>query len=390
MGGEDTSGGRPYGPAGPRRATPLPAESAVPLEGAARPGPSQTARRPGRAGLAERFGGGSVKAVGIGLAVFSSFCFGASGSLGKALIGTGFGPLQAVWLRMAGSALLLVPLALGVRGRGGLRGARPHWPMLLAYGVTGVAGCQALYFVAASRLPVGIAILLEFTGPVLVLAWTRLVRRTAVHPSAVVGVAVALGGLAVVVQVWSGLRLDALGLLAGLAAAACQAAYFLLVERMEGVDPLVMTAAGALVGTLLLAALAAPWAMPWHLLGAPVRLGGHSVPAWLPTLWLIGVSTVIAYVTGVAAVQRLSAPVAGAICYAEAVFAPLLAWVLLGERLTATQILGGGIVLAGAFVAQRSALSAVPVPTLPAVPEPALPADLAHPAAVTEHQTAGA
>jgi drug/metabolite transporter (DMT)-like permease len=187
----------------------------------------------------------------------------------------------------------------------------------------------------------------------------------------------------VVVQVWSGLRLDALGLLAGLAAAGCQAAYFLLVERMDSVDPLVMTAAGALVGTLLLAGPAAPWAMPWRLLGEPVRLGGHSVPAWLAALWLIGVSTVIAYLTGVAAVQRLSAPVAGAICYAEAVFAPLLAWVLLGERLTATQIFGGGIVLAGAFVAQRS------VPPS-AVPEAALSAGLAHPAAVPEHQTAGA
>lgn len=296
----------------------------------------------------------SVKRAGIALAVFSSFCFGASGSLGKALIGGGFAPLEAVWLRMAGSALVLVPLALAVRGRGGLRGARRHWPWLLAYGVTGVAGCQALYFVAASRLPVGIAILLEFTGPVLVLAWTRVVRRTPVHPTAAVGVMVALAGLAVVVQVWSGLRLDPLGLLAGLGAAACQAAYFLLVERMEGADPLVMTAAGAVVGTLLLAVAAAPWAMPWHLLGEHVRLGGHAVPAWLPALWLIAVSTVVAYLTGVAAVQRLSAPVAGAICYAEAVFAPLLAWGLLGERLTAVQITGGAIVLAGAFIAQRS------------------------------------
>lgn len=317
--------------------------------------------------------GASVKTVGIALAVFSSLCFGASGSLGKALIGGGFAPLQAVWLRMAGSALVLVPLALAMRGLGGLLGARRYWPWLFAYGLAGVAGCQALYFVAASRLPVGIAILLEFTGPVLVLAWTRLVRRTPVHPTAALGVMVALAGLAVVVQVWSGLRLDALGLLAGLGAAACQAAYFLLVERMEGVDPLVMTAAGSVVGTLLLAAAAAPWALPWHLLGDHVRLAGHSVPAWLPALWLIVVSTVIAYVTGVAAVQRLSAPAAGAICYAEAVFAPLLAWALLGERLTPIQITGGAIVLAGAFIAQRSIQpSPAPTPAPANGPSPAL------------------
>jgi drug/metabolite transporter (DMT)-like permease len=296
--------------------------------------------------------------AGIGLAVFSSLCFGASGSLGKSLIDGGLTPLQAVWLRMGGAALVMLPVALALRGGAGLAAARRHWAALAAYGVTGVAGCQALYFVAASRLPVGIAILLEFTGPVLVLAWTRLVWRVPVHRSALAGVGVALAGLAVVVQVWSGLSLDAVGLLAGLGAAACQAAYFLLVERMAGVDPLVMTAAGSAVGTVLLAALAAPWALPWGRLGAPVRLAGHSVPAWLPALWLVGVSTVVAYLTGVAAVQRLSATLAGAICYTEAVAAPLLAWILLGQGLTGVQIAGGLVVLAGAYLAQRS----VPAP----------------------------
>src|SRR5690242_19311238 len=110
------------------------------------------------------------------LAVFSSICFGASGPVGKALVGAGFVPLQAAWLRMAGAALVLVPLALALRGRAGVRAARPHLPMIAAYGLNGIIGCQALYFVAASRLPVGIASLLEFTGPVFVLLWIKFVR----------------------------------------------------------------------------------------------------------------------------------------------------------------------------------------------------------------------
>ncbi|MCW2912573.1 MAG: protein of unknown function transrane [Actinomycetia bacterium] len=293
---------------------------------------------------------------GIGLAILSSLCFGGSGPIGKALIGVGFSPLQAVWLRIAGSALVLVPLVVALRGTTRLRAARPFLSQLIGYGVAGVAGCQALYFVAASRLPVGIAILLEFTGPVLVLLWIRLVRRTPVHRTAVLGVAVAVAGLACVVQIWSGLRLDAVGLLAGLGAAACQATYFLLVEGLTGaVDPLVMTAAGSVVGTIVLTALAAPWAIPWHALATTVDLGGHSAPAWVLAGWLTLVSTVIAYLAGVAAVQRLSAPVAGAICYAEAVFATLIAWAVLGESLTAVQLAGGAIVLAGAFIAQRAA-----------------------------------
>jgi drug/metabolite transporter (DMT)-like permease len=304
---------------------------------------------------------------GVGLAIFSSLCFGASGSLGKALIGAGFGPVQAVWLRMAGSTLVLVPLVLALRGGRVLAEVRRWRGPLLGYGAAGVAGCQALYFVAASRIPVGIAILLEFTGPVLILAWIRLVRRAPVHRGAIAGVAVALTGLALVVQVWTGLRLDALGLAAGLGAAACQAAYFLLVERMAGADPLAMTAAGSLVGTILLAALALPWTVPWHLLTGPVHLGTHTAPAWFAAAWLILVSTVIAYLTGVAAVQRLSAQVAGAICYAEAVFAPLLAWALLGEHLTPLQILGGVVILLGAYIAQRAiAHPADPIPYEPA------------------------
>ncbi|KAB2349156.1 EamA family transporter [Actinomadura rudentiformis] len=315
-------------------------------------------------------GGGAAraKAWGLALAVFSSVCFGASGPFGKALINAGLTPLQAVWLRIAGAALVLVPLVLMLRGTAGLRTLRPHLRPVVLYGVTGVAGCQAFYFVAASRLPVGIAILLEFTGPLLVLAWIRLVRRAPVHRTAALGITVAMIGLAMVVQVWAGLRLDAVGLAAGLGAAACQAAYFLLVERLTGgVDPLVTTAAGAVVAAVALTAIAAPWALPWDVLPAQVPVGDHTAPGWLLAAWVIVVSTVLAYLTGAAAVQRLSAEVAGAICYTEAVAATLIAWAALGERLTPVQLAGGAVVLTGAFIAQR-AVSARDLTATPGTP----------------------
>ncbi|GLW66400.1 membrane protein [Actinomadura rubrobrunea] len=297
-----------------------------------------------------------TRTAGLALAVLSSVCFGASGPFGKALIHAGLTPWQAVWLRIAGAALVLVPLTLLLRGRAAARSVRPHLPQVIVYGLTGVAGAQAFYFVAASRLPVGVAILLEFCGPILVLGWIRVVRRAPVHRSAAAGVAVAMVGLAMVVQVWTGLRLDALGLAAGLGAAACQAGYFLLIDRLTGqVDPLVMTASGTLLAAALLAAPAAPWALPWDVLPDSVPVGGHAAPGWLLAAWIVLVSTVLAYLTGVAAVQRLSAQVAGAICYTEAVAATLIAWVALGERLAPVQLVGGAIVLAGAFVAQRAA-----------------------------------
>lgn len=303
------------------------------------------------------------KAWGLGLGVFSSVAFGTSGSFGKALIGGGLTPLQASWVRVAGATLVLAPVMLALRFRAVRTAVRRHWPIVLPYGVLGVAGCQSFYFVAASRLPVGVAILLEYTGPVLVVAWTRFVLRTALPRSAALGVAIALAGLTCVVEVWSGLRLDLLGVLAGLGAAACQAAFFLLADRASGrIDPLVMTALGFVVATVTLALVVPPWHIPWHVLTSRVALGEHVARGWALAAVLVVVSTVVAYLTSVAAVHRLSAPVAGAVGYVEAVAAAVFAWLLLGEHLSAVQLAGGVIVLAGAFVAQRSVAAREPLP----------------------------
>ncbi len=313
-----------------------------------------------------------VKAWGLTFGIGSSIAFGTSGPFGKALINAGYSPLEASWTRVAGATVVLVPLVLVLRGRAPGRAARRHWPLLLLYGVMGVAGCQSFYFIAAARLPVGIAILLEFTGPVLVVAWTRFVRRAAVPRTAALGVVIALAGLSCVVEVWSGLTLDPLGLLAGLGAAACQAAYFLVVDHVgDEVDPLVMTATGSAIAAVVLAFVAPPWNIPWSVLGRGVGFGGRTAPGWTLVVWLVLVSTAVAYLTGVAAVHRLSAPVAGAVAYVEAVAAALFAWLILGEHLTPIQLTGGAIVLAGAFVAQRSVAPGEPVMSEVPVMEPA-------------------
>jgi drug/metabolite transporter (DMT)-like permease len=319
----------------------------------------------------------STKSVGLGFAVFSAVTFGGSGPFAKALIGAGFTPEQAAWLRILGAAALLVPLVLVFRGVSGLRAARSSWRMLVLYGLTGIAGCQTLFFIAASRLPVGVALMLEFTGPVLVVAWLKFGQKVAVPRTAAVGVGIALIGLAAVVEIWSGLTLDLVGLIAGLGAAACQATYFILIDKLTGAaDPLVMTAAGSVVGAVVLTAISAPWAIPWHALVDTIAIGDRSSPGWVLAAWLIVVSTVVAYLAGAAAVQRLSAAVGGAVAYVEVVAASIFAWILLNETLRTNQIIGGVIVLAGAFVAQSSVGKVAP-PEIPDsdTPEPR-PADL--------------
>jgi drug/metabolite transporter (DMT)-like permease len=297
---------------------------------------------------------GTAKAWGLGFALLSSVSFGASGPFGKALINAGLSPLQTVWLRLAGAALILLPVIFLMRHSCALPGRRllPH---LFAYGLAGVAGTQACYFIAVSRLPVGVAVLLQFMGPVLVVLWMRFVRGAAVPRSAAIGVIVALVGLACVVEVWAGLHLDALGLAAGLGSAICMAAYFLIIDRLTGqADPLVMTVAGTVMAAIALGLVSSPWALPWQTLTEAVAFGEDAVFGWMLAAWIILVSTVLGELTRVAAVQRLSAPIAGAIAYVEPVAAALIAWGALGERLAPAQIAGGVILLVGAFIAQRS------------------------------------
>jgi drug/metabolite transporter (DMT)-like permease len=298
--------------------------------------------------------GGRGKGVGLGLALVSALAFGGSGVAAKPLIEAGLDPLHVVWLRVTGAAVLLLPLA--VRHRGLLR-RRPG--LLAGFGLLAVAGVQACYFAALSRIPVGVALLIEYLAPALVLGWVRFVQRRPVTRSAVLGVVLAVGGLACVVEVWSGLTFDALGLLLALGAACCQVGYFVLSDQgsdagAEAPDPLGVIAYGLLVGAVVLTAVARPWTMDWSVLTGTARMNGVVVPAALLLAWIVLIATVVAYTTGVLSVRRLSPPVAGVVACLEAVVATVLAWVLLGEHLSPPQLAGGAVVLVGAFIAQSS------------------------------------
>ncbi|WP_407840156.1 DMT family transporter [Streptomyces sp. DSM 116496] len=301
----------------------------------------------------------SGRHAGLGLALISAIAFGGSGVAAKPLIEAGLDPLHMVWLRVAGAALVLSPLAW--RHRDLVR----RKPLLLAgFGLVAVAGVQAFYFASLSRIPVGVALLLEYLGPALLLGWIRFVQRRPVTRAAAAGAAVAVVGLACVVQIWAGLSLDLLGVLLGLAAACCQAFYFVFADQgSDGddvPDPMGMIAYGMIVGTLVMTVIARPWQIDWQVLGGDAALGDLMVPAPVLLGWVVLIATVFAYLTGVVSVRKLSPQVAGVVACLEAVVATVLAWVLLGEHLSTWQIIGGALVLGGAFIAQTSRQAAPP------------------------------
>ncbi|MEE1785880.1 EamA family transporter [Streptomyces sp. SP17BM10] len=295
----------------------------------------------------------SGRTLGLGLALVSACAFGGSGTAAKPLIEAGLSPLHVVWLRVTGAAVALLPIAYRHRDAV-LR--RPG--LLIGFGLLAVAGVQACYFAAISRIPVGVALLIEYLGPPLLIGYVKFVQRKPVSRGAAIGAAVAVTGLACVVEVWNGLSFDALGVLFALGAACCQVGYFVLADAgrrgERPVDPMAVSAFGLLIGAVVLTVATRPWEADWSPLGGNVVMNGHSLPAFLPAAWMVLVATVLAYLTGVVAVGHLSPPVAGVVANLEAVVATVLAWILLGEHLGLPQLAGGLLVLAGAFAAQAS------------------------------------
>ncbi|MGP4100523.1 EamA family transporter [Nonomuraea sp. KM90] len=301
-----------------------------------------------------------MRYAGLALAFMSSSCFAFSGPMAKYLITAGLTPFEAVWARMAGAGLLLVAVLAVTRPRA-LRISRSRLPFFGLYAVMAVAGVQSLYFVAITRLPVGIALLLVYMAPVMVVAWVRLVRKIRLAPAAYVGAVVAVVGLGIVAEVWQEVRLDALGLVLGLLAGACSAGYFLMNDSFGAdVDPLGLIAWGMTGAAVVLIPFARPWDVRWEAFTVSVApaADGQRLPVLVAYLWMVLVATVVAYILGVHAVRRLSAAVGATVASLEVVGGALVAWGLLGETLSGFQIVGGSILLSGALLAQTATRSA--------------------------------
>src|SRR4051812_45055562 len=101
---------------------------------------------------------------GTTLIVLASVCFGTSGPLVKPVMDAGLSPEQAVSFRIGLAAVLLLAFVAVTRPRL-LKVRRADLPVLAGYGFIGVATVQLLYFAAVSRIPIGVAMLLEFTSP---------------------------------------------------------------------------------------------------------------------------------------------------------------------------------------------------------------------------------
>jgi drug/metabolite transporter (DMT)-like permease len=297
--------------------------------------------------------------AGLALALVSASSFGLSGSLARSLLDLGWSPAAVVATRVGGAFLILLIPCLALLRRIGLP-TRGQSLRMLAYGVVAIALAQLCYFSAVQYLSVGVALLLEYLAPVMLIGWHW--ARTHRRPtwSVLAGAGLSIVGLAFVLDLREGLTLSPIGVAWALGAALCLCAYFLLSEDNRSdapIHPLLLTAAGTGIGAGVLLAAAAAGILPLTAFGGVTILADRSVGWWLPVMVLILISAVLAYPAGIVGVRRLGSSLASFVSLTEVLFAVTFAFVLLGQRPGLVQLLGGALILAGIALVQRPARS---------------------------------
>ncbi|QPE05763.1 EamA family transporter [Microbacterium schleiferi] len=291
----------------------------------------------------------SSSLVGLAIGLLSALSFASSGSFMKPLMEAGWSLGATLLLRMGGAALILAPvLIVTIRRRPGF--LRKHGLLIVAFGLTGVAGCQIFYFAALQRMPVAMALLIQYLAPVLLvgLAWVR--TRRAPSRRVLAGSVLAIAGLVLVVDI-AGASFDLIGTLLALGAAACTAAYFLIAEKTgDDIPPLALASGGLITGALLMGVLVGTGLLAFTAPAVDIVLAGVSMPWYIPIVWVIVVATAGGYAFGVRAGSMLGSRVASFVGLTEVLFALLIAWLVIAEVPTAMQAVGGAMILAGVIL----------------------------------------
>ena len=308
--------------------------------------------------------------LGYAQVLAGALLFGLNAPMSKVVLDAGIAPARLAALRATGAALVLFVVLL-VFSPARLRVRWRDLPSLAVLGLTATALIQWLYFVAIDRLPVGIALLLEFTGPLMVAVWSQVVLRQRQPRQVWLALGLTLAGLALVAQVWHDAGLDPVGVAAGLAAAACLATFYLLGQRtIDERDP-ISTSFWMFVFAAAFWAVAQPW---WSF--DPDVLAHHTsllgtfddvtVPVWLPLAWVVVLGTLAPYALEVTALRHLSATTCGVVATIEPVVAAAAAWLWLDEVLSTTQVIGGAVVLVGVVMVEAvRAPAPLPEPVAP-------------------------
>jgi drug/metabolite transporter (DMT)-like permease len=297
--------------------------------------------------------------LGYAMVLAAASLWAINGVISKVIIESGDVPAQRLTEVRTTGAFILLFLALALARPGSLRVRREELPVLLTFGVLGLAFVQWFYFEAISRLDIGVALLIQYVAPVLVALWARFVYHEPVRRRIWAALALSILGIALLVQLWEGLTLDGLGVAAALGSAITFAVYVLSAERaVLRRDPVSLVCYGFLLASIFWAIVQPLQSFPIGRVDESVSLLGRledlSLPVWLLMTWMVVLGTIIPFALLAASLRHIPASRAAITAMFEPVAATVFAYAWLGESLTAAQLVGALVVLAAIVLAQTA------------------------------------
>jgi len=233
-------------------------------------------------------------------------------------------------------------------------------PRLALYGVVGFAFVNFGYLYGIQRgVPLGLVLIIEFTAPIWIALWIKIVRRGFVANEMWLAVALSFTGLILVAKVWEGFTFDLLGLIAASLCAFCLAAYFLMSEKIgKSREPIATMIFGMGFASLFWLVVLPPWSFPFEVFSMQMDLGGIAKGTMLPGWLLIGAAaifgTVVPYMLVLSGMKMLTASTSSVIGMLEPVIAGAFAWIWFGQSWDFIQLIGAAIVLIGIYLADRA------------------------------------
>ena len=298
-------------------------------------------------------------ALGYAMVLTAATLWALNGTVSKVILQSGgVTPERLTEVRATGAFVLLFAVLLVWR-RSTLRVSVRELPFLAVFGIAGLALVAWFYFVAIERLEIGVALLIQYVAPVLVALYARYVLHEPVRQRIWAALALSIVGLSLLLQLWNGIELDGIGVLASLGAAVTFALYILMADHgLKRRSTSSLLAYGFLFAALFWAVVQ-PWtSFPWDLLDDSVSLLGRlesvELPVWLLMAWMVVFGTIVPFGLLVASLRHVRPTRAGILAMFEPVAGTVIAYAWLGEKLDPVQLVGAFVVLCGIALAQTA------------------------------------
>lgn len=265
-----------------------------------------------------------------------------SGVAGKALFAGGITPFELVQVRVTVSTLLLA-IGFGLHSRNLFRIRSKDLAYFFLLGGVAMAFNQISYFYAVSKIQVAAAVFLEYLAPILVAVYSICFWKERLTPTKLLSLALSLSGCYLVVGGYNLhlLKMNRVGILCGLSAALCFAAYTLVGERlMQRYSPWTVLFYAFLFATFT-----------WHIIYPPLQYlwADYSLGQWGWLLYISVIGTVIPFALFFIGVNLIRSTRASITATLEPISAGFFAYFFLGEVLEPLQVVGGAMVV-GAIV----------------------------------------